>query len=261
MGHYDALARFFAPAARAAIYHEGLDLVRLTGSAPGRKLDVRLVYRDQFEKEGELTLVIVDVATGLTLAGLTFSVVFNAGQRIVIIGGLQANPDPRMRDLIHDAAKDYHGLRPKALALWCLQELAALWQVGQIQAVGDEQHIYRHSHKRREFAASYDEFWAESDGHRLSGGGSWELPLELRPRTREELKPSRRKAHERRYALLAALRPVLRHAAASLAPGPSADAALAAGPAEFVLAGRESGSTPAVEPTQYPASVPACLAA
>jgi uncharacterized protein VirK/YbjX len=261
MGHYDALARFFAPAARAAIYRDGLDLIRLTSSASGRKLDVRLLYRDQFEKEGELTLVIQDVATGLTLAGLTFSAVHNAGQRIIIIGGLQASPDPRMRDLIHDVAKEYHGLRPKALALWCLQELASHWQIGQIQAVGDEQHIYRHAHKRREFAASYDEFWAESDGQRLPGGGSWELPLELRPRTREELKPSRRKAHERRYALLAALRPVLRNAAESLAPGASADAVLASSPVEFVHAARETGSTPAVEKTESPTAAPVGLAA
>jgi uncharacterized protein VirK/YbjX len=261
MGHYDALTRCFAPAARAAIYHGGLDLIRLTSSTSGRKLDVRLLYRDQFEKEGELTLVIHDVATGLILAGLTFSVVHNAGRRIIIIGGLQASPDPRMRDLIHAVAKEYHGLRPKALALWCLQELGALWQVGQIQAVGDEQHIYRHAHKRREFAASYDEFWNESDGRRLPGGGSWELPLQLRPRTREELKPSRRKAHERRYALLSALRPMLRNAAESLAPGSSAATVLAASPAEFVHAGRDPGSAPAVEAAESSMAVPVSLAA
>ena len=219
MGHYDALQHLVTAEARLAIYREGVTLLTLVTPVSGRQLDVRLFYRDQFEKEGELTLAIDDPATGLTLAGLTFCLFRDGAQRGLAIGGLQASPDPRIRGLIHDVAKEMHGLRPKALALWCLQQLAEAWNVSQIQAVGDERHIYRHRHKRREFAASYDEFWSESDGRRLSGGGSWELPLQLRPRSREELKPSRRKAHERRYAMLAALQPRLLSAIASLAPG------------------------------------------
>jgi uncharacterized protein VirK/YbjX len=135
-----------------------------------------------------------------------------------------------------------HGLRPKALALWCLQQLAACWQVGRIEAVGDAQHVYRHWSKRLEFAASYDEFWSESDGRRLPGGG-WELPLQLKQRTRAELKPSRRKAHERRYAMLDALQPKLIMSVAALA-------ARAVTPEEqvgFDYSGRETdaGKTPA----------------
>ena len=261
MGHYDALGRFFAPEARAAIYHEGLGLVRLVHAGSGRKLEARLVYQDQFEKEGELTLAIHDVATGLTLAGLTFSIVHHAGQRVIIVGGLQASPDPRMREIIHDVAKECHGLRPKALALWCLQELASVWQVSQIQAVGDDQHIYRHAHKRREFAASYDEFWTESDGQRLPAGGSWELPLQLRTRSREELKPSRRKAHERRYALLGAFGSLLKAAALSLGSSASAAGLLAGGPAEFIHGVREMDPARDREPAVTQDAVPVHLAA
>jgi len=225
MGHYDALQYLTAPEACAAIYRHGVGLLELATPASGRALEVRLFYRDQFEKEGELTLAVDDRATGLTLAGLTFCLFRHDAQRVLAIGGLQATPDPRTRGLIHDVAKEMHGLRPKAFALWCVQQLAAAWQVGQIQGIGDAQHIYRHRHKRRDFAASYDEFWLESDGRQLSGGGSWELPLQLRPRAREELKPSRRKAHERRYAMLATLQPQLLAAIAALAPGMAVAAA------------------------------------
>jgi uncharacterized protein VirK/YbjX len=261
MGHYDALHRFFSPEARAAIYHEGLGLVRLVHAGSGRKLEARLIYQDQFEKEGELTLAIHDVATGLTLAGLTFSIVHHAGQRVIIVGGLQASPDPRMREIIHDVAKECHGLRPKALALWCLQELAAVWQISQIQAMGDEQHIYRHAHKRREFAASYDEFWTESDGQRQPGNGSWELPLQLRTRSREELKASRRKAHERRYAMLGALSPLLKAAALSLGSSASATDWLADGPAEYIHGIREIDPAREREPAVIQDVVPVHLAA
>jgi len=219
LGHYDALPRLLAADVRAAIYGTGFELIRLNPAVSGRNLVVRLFYADQFEKEGELTLGLDDAESGLTLAGITFTLVRNGIQRLVIIGGLQASPDPRTRTLINDVAKAMHGLRPKAFVLWCLQELAAMWEVEQIQAVGDESHIYRHWRKKREFAASYDEFWAESDGQVLPGGGSWELPLRLRPRSREELKPSRRKAHERRYEMLEALKAILGRTVTSLIPG------------------------------------------
>ncbi len=233
-GHYDILPRLLAAGARAAIFDDGVTLVRLVGPVSARRLDVQLFYHDRFEKEGELTLAIRDAATGLVLAGLTFSLVNNAGRRIAIIGGLQAGNDPRVRDLIHDAARQMHGLRPKALALWCLQQFTLLWGVTQIQGISDDQHVWRHWRKRLDIAACYDEFWRESDGRRLSGGGGWELPLLPRPRSREELKPSRRKQHELRYAMLDGLRPKLLAALAALAPGRKA-AALAAGPEEFIL--------------------------
>ena len=218
LGHYSLLPRLFAPRVRSAIYRHGLTVMRLVHAPTGRKLDVSLFYHDKFEKEGELTLAIRDTDTRLVLSGLTFTLAHNAGQCAAIIGGLQSSNDPATRPLIHDAAKSLHGLRPKALALWCLQQLSEPWGITQIQAVGDAQHVWRHWRKRLEISASYDEFWRESDGQPLPGGGSWEIPLSPQPRCREELKPSRRKQHERRYALLAALRPKLLSAIAALAP-------------------------------------------
>ena len=56
----------------------------------------------------------------------------------------------------------------------------------------------------------------------------------MRERTREELKPTRRKAYERRYLMLSALRPQLLAAADALAP----HAATRPAPAEFVYSER-----------------------
>ena len=218
LSHYHLLPQLFATPVREAIYRQGVNVLRLTHAPTGRRLDVRLFYHDKFEKEGELTLAIRDPAAGLVLSGLTFTLAHRAGQWCAIIGGLQSSHDPATRPLIHDAAKALHGLRPKALALWCLQQLCEPWGIKQIQAVGDAQHVWQHWRKRLEIPASYDEFWRESDSQPLPGGGRWALPLSPQPRPREELKPSRRKQHERRYALLAALRPKLLSAFAALAP-------------------------------------------
>lgn len=207
LGHYDRLPRLLSPAARRAIYQDGLDLLRFQ-TRLDRRLLVRLSYADQFEKEGELTLSLVDATSGLALAAATFVLARRDDATALIIGGLQANPDPRTRELIHDVAKEMFGLRPKAFVFWAVQQCALAWDVARIEAVCDAQHIYRHRHKRRAINASYDQFWTECDGERQAGGG-WILPLQPRERSRAELKPSRRKQHEQRYAAFRALQPAL----------------------------------------------------
>jgi uncharacterized protein VirK/YbjX len=236
--HYDILCQVFAPEVRTAIYGDGVDLIRLSHAETDGQWDLRLFYHDRFEREGEITLAIRDVGTNVTLAGLTFCLAQNVYDRVAIIGGVQASSDPRTRGLIHDATKALFGMRPKALLLWSVQQLAQQWRITQIQAVGDAQHVWRHWMKRREIAASYDEFWRESDGRTLPGGGSWELPLKYNSRTRGELKPSRRKTYECRYAMLDALGPKLQARFAALAPGGLAQAALGSEPENFVCPAR-----------------------
>ncbi len=237
--HYEILCQVFAPEVRAAIYGDGLDLVRITHPESGTQWDVRLFYHDKFEREGEMTLAFREVETGVRLASLTLCLAHNSGKRIAIIGGMQSSRDPRTLGLIHDAAKCLCGMRPKAFLVWCLQQLAEPWQLTQIQAVGDEQHVWRHWMKKVEIAACYDEFWRECDGRTLPGGGSWELPLKNTVRPRGELKPSRRKMHERRYALLDSLHPTLLSIFANLAPTRQVRAALVSAPVEFICPVRE----------------------
>ncbi len=250
--HYEFLCEVFDPEVRKAIYEEGIDLVQMTHAETKDKWAIRLYYHDRFEREGEITLSIRDVESGIMLAGMTFCLAQNGDDRIAIIGGMQAGSDPRTRDLIADATKGLFGMRPKALLVWCLQQLAQLWRLTQIQAVGDAQHVWRHWMKQVEIAACYDDFWRESDGRTLPGGGSWELPLKFTSRPRGELKPSRRKTYECRYAMLDALGPLLTARVAALAPGHQAKVALASGPDSFVCparnpAGRPLGKTPAAE--------------
>ena len=232
LGHYDVFPRLFAAEARLAIFRDGLTVLSLANEKSGRRLELRLLYNDRFEKEGELTLVL-GTAEGVLLAGLSFCLVRAGDATLAIIGGLQAGNDPRVRDLIPATAREMHGLRPKACVLWCLQQLMEPWGISQLQGVGDEQHVWRHWRNRRQIAACYDEFWAESGGCELPGGGGWELPLTPVPRERAALKATRRRAHELRYAMLAELQPVLRTAFAGLAHG------LPAAPPAFVYAGRE----------------------
>ena len=214
-GHYDLLRELFAARPRTAIYAHGLTLVRI--AAPEGALDLRLVYRDQYEKEGELTITIEDAATTLVLASLSLTFGADGERRVAWVGGLQSGADPRVRELFNDWTKRLHGLRPKALALWALRQLAVPWQLEAIRAVSDARHVGRDGRGRRAFEGRYDGFWTESDGT-LRPDGEWEIPLHAAERAREEIKASRRKAHERRYAMLAELRAELLAAHSTLAP-------------------------------------------
>ena len=204
------------PRSGARVYGQGLTLVRVVG-ASGQAADLRLVYRDQFEKEGELTVTLEDAATGLLLSSITFCLTDGPEGRTAWIGGLQSAADPRTRALIQEWTKAMHGLRPKGLVLWALRQLCTPWQIGRLRAAADDRHVHRHWRRRRSIHARYDEFWAESGGVR-DAAGEWDLPLSVPERPREELKPSRRKAHEQRYAMLADLRAELLAANASIAP-------------------------------------------
>jgi uncharacterized protein VirK/YbjX len=218
LDHYDALPSLIASGLQQRIYDEGLDVLEIVDPVSGRVLLLRLAYRNEFEMEGELSLLVIDKASGLMLVGLSFSLVRLGSLRCCLVGGVQASRDERMRGIIHDVAKEMHGLRPKAFGLWCLQQMLLLWGVDALFAVGDTQHIYRHWRKRKDIHASYDEFWQESEGT-LQENGLWELPLSPRERSREFLKPSRRKQHERRYQMLGGIRASFASAISACLPG------------------------------------------
>jgi len=221
--HYEIIPRLIAPEILARACRDGHDLLHIVNTATGRRLTLRLLCREQFSREGELALNLRDTATSLPLANIAFSVGYDKHDALrVYIGGLQAVRDPRVRDLIHDHAKELHGLRAKALLLWTLQQLAHRWGAASIYAVDDAHHPASHRNRRQKIFSSYDEFWAESEGGHMPDG-FWRLPLAPRQRARDELKPNKRRQYERRYALLAALRETLHTAIARCAPANTRD--------------------------------------
>ena len=93
-------------------------------------------------------------------------------------------------------------MRPKALLVFTVQQLAACRGITRMRAVGDETHIYRHSHTRKILATSCDEFWIESGGT-LSADGMFDLPIAFSPRDISTIKVNKRQMYRRRYAMLA----------------------------------------------------------
>jgi uncharacterized protein VirK/YbjX len=255
--HYALMRSLVPPGVLKKIHDGGVDILYIVNTTTGSRVVLRMLSCRQFEREGELTLELADRVNDVPLARMSFCVCKDArdGARRIYIGGLQACADARVRPLVHDLAKEMHGMRAKAFVFWCVQQLAQRWSVTGIRGVDDRHHMSTKRTKRKKIAASYDEFWTECDGRHDANAGFWEMPVEPRQRGREELKPSRRKQHERRYAFLADVAESLR-----VAPGhfetaeffhasPVKDAATPATPASPVPPATKPANTPGMEMT------------
>ena len=155
------------------------------------------------EKEGDLTLSLQDNRSGELLFTLSFSISnFEAGHQEIFIGGLQGNKSANDKDRIIDFTRGLHGLRPKALIMFTLQQLAMNWKITHLRAISDDTHIYRHAHKRKDLLVRYDEFWSECGGT-LAPDGMFDLPVTPVEREISTLKANKRQMYRRRYVMLA----------------------------------------------------------
>lgn len=253
VGHHGSLAEFFGPLELEALYLGLVPLVRLRRPGGQGRVEIVLGHRREWGRCGELVLAVTEPRSGGLIAALTFSFTFSFGRRVILIGGLHAETGATARELVHELPRDMHGLRPKALALWALQELGSLWRIEAIHAVPDARAVRPDRARGDWVEESGDQFWLESDGRRLPDG-AWELPRQFRPRSREELKPSRRRTHERRYAMLASLRPLLLEAGRAVMSNPAATGLVQ--PPEFLLEPAVELSGHSAWPMPLPPSTP-----
>ena len=199
--HYRFVVAAFSPLVRREIYATpGKLLAALPLDGVG-KFGLRLSCSRQ-EKEGDLMIGLVNLDTGSELFTLAFSITrFAAEPREIFIGGLQGNKLSCDKQQIIALTRSCHGLRPKALLLFAVQTLAAVWSVARLRAVSDAMHIYRHWQKRRRVASSYDQWWLESGGQ-PAADGMFDLPAVFVPRDLASLKANKRPVYRRRHLLL-----------------------------------------------------------
>src|SRR5260221_8751038 len=149
-----------------------------------------------------MAISIHDTDTGNMLAALSFCVwQYETQRKQAFVGGLQSFKSPKQKERIISITRDLHGLRPKALLFFVLQQLVVAWGLDSIRAVSDSRHVYRHYRKRKQVAMSYDEFWLECGGQ-LGPDGFFTLPAASTARDMTDMKPSKRQMYRRRYLLL-----------------------------------------------------------
>ena len=199
--HYQFVIAQFSPVVRQEIYATPGKLLAVLPLAEVENFGLRLSCSRQ-EKEGDLVIGLVNLDTGAVMFTLAFSITqWAAEPKEIFIGGLQGNKLANDKEMIISLTRGFHGLRPKALLLFALQELCGRWGITRLRAVSDAMHIYRHWQKRKQVASSYDEWWVESDGV-LADDGNFDLPATFVPRDIATLKVNKRPVYKRRYQLL-----------------------------------------------------------
>ena len=200
--HYTFLRQRTDESLREAVFSTRGHLLAVLPTPEPDRYSLRLQYHDQFEKEGELTVVLFDAHQEVSVFTLTFTVTrWSGGNSELFVGGLQGHKGANDREEVVRLTRSLHGLRPKALLLFTVQRLAQCWGIECLRAVGDSEHIYRHYRKRREISASYDSFWVESQGVR-NPDGNYSLPERPTVRRMDELPANKRSLYRRRYAML-----------------------------------------------------------
>lgn len=217
--HYAFFSESLGADVRCAVSSPaGLLLAELPASDPSR-YSLRLRYIDQFEKEGELTLALQDSVQGEAIFTLSFTVTcWKSAASELFVGGIQGRKGANDRDEIVALTRSLHGLRPKALLVFAAQRLAEAWELEQLRAVGDSEHIYRHFRKRRAIQTSYDSFWKECQG-RCAADGNFTLPARPVFRGLEAIPANKRSLYRKRYAMLETLGKHLHQAVTSSPSG------------------------------------------
>jgi uncharacterized protein VirK/YbjX len=162
------------------------------------------------QKEGDLIILLRNKTSKRELASLSFSISkYETGRKEIFIGGLQGDAKAG-KELMVSITRALYGLRPKALLVYVLQQLAVEWEMTHLRAVSDQKHIYRHFQKRREVAASYDEFWTDCGG-KLAADDIFDLPVSFVPRDISTIRVNKRQLYRRRYAMLAEIAAQIRN--------------------------------------------------
>lgn len=170
-------------------------------------LRITLASEDAFSSEGEWAIRIYCPAhsggSQGCLSAIAFSIAETEQGWIAYIGALQGGGAAN-EVTVKSSTKAMHGVRPKAMAIFALQELASALGLKRLLGAGTDIQMSNAKHAIplpwKKISFNYDAMWAEADGKPAEEG--WhELPLREIRRTREEIKPNKRPLYARRYAL------------------------------------------------------------
>lgn len=108
---------------------------------------------------------------------------------------------PNGSEVIKGLTKAFYGYRTKNLIFYGIRNVAAALGCESIYAVSNEGY-YAMNHIRvdRKLKTSLDAFWQECEGTQLDDKRFYKIPIPEYRKSMEELKPSKRAQHRRRFA-------------------------------------------------------------
>jgi uncharacterized protein len=198
--HYQFVLTHFSGSLINEVYGPGGKLLAEIAAKNVGTIEMRLCC-NRMQKEGDLTIGLSIKESEKAVASISFSIWKCDGDfKEIFVGGLQGDKAVVQDDVV-DITCGLYGLRPKALLVYLLQQLAEQWEITRVRAVSDDMHIYRHFQSHRNVNACYDKFWIECGGMPV-GEGIFDLPVAFVPREISTVRVNKRQLYKRRYAML-----------------------------------------------------------
>lgn len=208
------------PFMNVVLQNDGFEVARfkLGDSSEGSLI---LRYDHRYRKEGEMVFSFESDQLGGRIVDAAFSFEEIAvGQWVCRIGCIQGHAK-NDENYSKAAQKLMHGLRPKSLIVYTIQEFARQLGFVALYGVGDSIQAYRCKHAihlpwKHAIHFDYNTIWKESGGKPVKGGW-FELPLQSERREIQEIKTTKRALYRRRYELLDDLSLKIRESAQKIA--------------------------------------------
>ncbi len=180
------------------IYIRKKPLVLWQNDYAGKPLSLRLEFNAGQRKEGCLSLVLHYDGEPL------YQIIFWLGssrdknETAVHIGALQGPASGNA--IVKDLTKAFFGYRTKNLIFYGLRSFASAAGIEKIFAVGNSgYYAMNHIRMNRKLKTSFDNFWLEVEGIPCEDKRFYVIPVQEKRKTMEELKPSKRAQHRRRF--------------------------------------------------------------
>lgn len=200
-GHVTLMESLFRPELLSVIYAREDRILLWEDMYCDKPLRLYLVFERGDRKEGCLTLFLEYEDQQIYKVIFWLAKDSSTDEAVAYIGALQGHPDKA--DLYKGMTKAFHGYRPKNLMLHCLRSFCAASGIKEIYAVTNAG-FYAMSHMRvdRKLESDLVGFWEECGGTPAEDKRFYVLPVRERRKAMEELKPSKRALHRRRFAKL-----------------------------------------------------------
>lgn len=192
------LEKHFNPELLQELYAENKHIKLWEDVYQDKPLVMELFFHAGQRKEG--TLSVTMIYEGIALYQIMFWLGKDKdGDEAIFIGALQGTPNGS--DIIKGLTKAFFGYRTKNLIFYGLRSFAKALGMKKIYAVANEGY-YAMSHIRidRKLKTDFGAFWQECEGTQCEDPRFYVMPVEEYRKSMEELKPSKRAQHRRRFA-------------------------------------------------------------
>ena len=149
-----------------------------------------------YENEGEVSLGIFNPQKVLSI-NFNFLIDKNAKNEI-LIGCMQAasNSGLDTQENIRNLTKKMHGMRPQAILIAILSEIAILHEVKKISAINALSHV-----RGKRIKTNLDAFWRDLGGGMVEEG-LYSLPISYQRKKIESVPSKKRSMYKKRYLML-----------------------------------------------------------